>query len=73
MSYALSGVAITVAAAETYSTIYNIDIPEYIGPVLAVTVIGTAFGYGYVTRNKTVITHTSPPPHTTTKFNRQRN
>jgi nickel/cobalt transporter (NiCoT) family protein len=56
MSYALSGVALTVAAAETYSTIYNIDVPEYIGPVLAVTVIGTAFGYGYVTRNKTVIT-----------------
>jgi hypothetical protein len=49
MSYALSGVALTVAAAETYSTIYNVDMPEYIGPVLAVTVIGTAFGYGYVT------------------------
>jgi nickel/cobalt transporter (NiCoT) family protein len=51
MSYALSGVALTVAAAETYSTIYNVDIPEYIGPVLAVIVIGTAFGYGYITRN----------------------
>jgi nickel/cobalt transporter (NiCoT) family protein len=67
MSYALSGVALTVAAAEAYSTIYNVDIPEYIGPVLAVTVIGTAFGYGYVTRNKAVTTtihhnHNDIPP-----------
>ncbi|MGC1929309.1 MAG: hypothetical protein WA667_10075 [Candidatus Nitrosopolaris sp.] len=52
MSYALSGVALTVAAAEAYSTVYNVDIPEYVGPVLAVTVIGTAFGYGYLTRNR---------------------
>ena len=51
MSYALSGVALTVVFAKTYSTIYDIDLPEYIGPVLAVAVIGTGFGYSYITRN----------------------
>ena len=54
MSYALSGVALTIAAAETYSTIYNIVMPEYIGPVFAVTVIGTSFGYGLNTKYKRV-------------------
>jgi len=54
MSYALSGVALTVAAAETYSMIYNIEIPEYIGPVLPVTVISTSFGYGLITKDKRV-------------------
>ncbi len=54
MSYALSGVALIVAFAETYSTIYNVDLPEYIGPVLAVGVIGTGFGYSYITRNSEV-------------------
>jgi nickel/cobalt transporter (NiCoT) family protein len=67
MSYALSGVALTVAAAETYSTIYNIEIPEYIGPVLAVTVIGTSFGYGLITKDKRASAtnkydHHIPPP-----------
>src|SRR5581483_4407785 len=56
MSYALSGVALIVAFAETYSTLYNVDIPEYIGPVLAVGVIGTGFGYGYLTRKRRVET-----------------
>jgi nickel/cobalt transporter (NiCoT) family protein len=56
MSYALSIVALGVAAAETYSTVYNVDIPEWIGAVLAVTVIGTAFGYGYLTRHRRVDT-----------------
>lgn len=67
MSYALSGVALTVAAAETYSTIYNIEMPEYIGPVLAVTVIGTSFGYGLITKDRVTATNTYdhhhiPPP-----------
>jgi uncharacterized protein YbjQ (UPF0145 family) len=53
-------VALTVAIAETYSTIYNVDIPEYVGPVFAITVIGTAFGYGYITRNKSVVPQRSP-------------
>jgi len=54
MSYALSGVALIVALAKTYSTIYNIDMPEYVGPALAVTVISTAFGYSYLTKNNQV-------------------
>ena len=54
MSYALSGVAIIVAFAETYSTIYNVVLPKYIGPVLAGGVIGTGFGYIYITRNSQV-------------------
>jgi hypothetical protein len=28
--------------------------PEYVGPVLAVTVIGTAFGHVYLTKNNKV-------------------
>jgi len=65
MSYALSIVALGVAAAKTYSTVYNVDIPEWIGAVLAVTVIGTGFGYGYLTRHKRVdyITTTTTPTH----------
>jgi len=54
MSYALSIVALAVAAAKTCSTIFNVDIPEWIGAVLAVLVIGTAFGYGYLTRRRRV-------------------
>ena len=65
MSYALSIVALGVAAAKTYSTVYNVDIPEWIGAVLAVTVIGTAFGYGYLTRHRRVdtTTTTTTPTH----------
>jgi high-affinity nickel-transport protein len=64
MSYALSGVALIVALAKTYSTIYNVDMPEYVGPVLAVTVIGTAFGYVYLTKNNQVAaTSTSTETH----------
>jgi len=67
MSYALSIVALGVAAAETYSTVYNVDIPEWIGAILAVTVIGTAFGYGYLTRYRRVDTTTT----TTTTYHVQ--
>jgi high-affinity nickel-transport protein len=63
MSYALSIVALGVAAAETYSTVYNVDIPEWIGAVLAVSVIGTAFGYGYLTRRSRVDTTTTTTAH----------
>jgi nickel/cobalt transporter (NiCoT) family protein len=63
MSYALSIVALGVAAAETYSTVYNVDIPEWIGAVLAVSVIGTAFGYGYLTRRNRVDTTTTTTAH----------
>ena len=53
-------VALTVALAETYSTIYNVDMPEYVCPVLAVTVIGTAFGYAHLTNknNRVAVTPT---------------
>jgi uncharacterized membrane protein AbrB (regulator of aidB expression) len=63
MSYALSIVALGVAAAETYSTVYNVDIPEWIGAVLAVSVIGTAFGYGYLTRRSRVDNTTTTTAH----------
>jgi high-affinity nickel-transport protein len=63
MSYALSIVALGVAAAETYSTVYNVDIPEWIGALLAVSVIGTAFGYGYLTRRSRVDTTTTTTAH----------
>lgn len=66
MSYALSGVALIVAFAKTYSTIYNIDLPEYIGPVLAVAVIGTGFGYSYITRHSQAVNATTTTTTTTT-------
>ena len=66
MSYALSGVALIVAFAKTYSTIYNIDLPEYIGPVLAVAVIGTGFGYSYITRHSQAVNATTATTTTTT-------
>ena len=64
MSYALSGVALTIALAETLSTVYNFDIPEYIGPILAVSVIGTAFGYAYATRHRIEESTTTAATHT---------
>jgi nickel/cobalt transporter (NiCoT) family protein len=63
MSYGLSIVALGVAAAETYSTVYKVDIPEWIGAVLAVTVIGTAFGYGCLTRHRRVDTTATATHH----------
>jgi hypothetical protein len=59
----LSIVALGVAAAETYSTVYNVDIPEWIGAVFAVSVIGTAFRYGYLTRHRRVDTITLTHHH----------
>jgi high-affinity nickel-transport protein len=53
MAYALSGLALTIAAMESYSVISNSDIlPPLIGPVLAVIIISAAFGYGFATRNR---------------------
>lgn len=63
MSYALSGVALTIALAETLSTVYNFDIPEWIGPILAVSVIGTALGYAFLTRHRRVATTTTTTAH----------
>ena len=52
MAYALSGLALIIAAMDSYSVITNSDIlPPLTGPVLAVIIIAGAFGYGFVTRN----------------------
>ncbi len=53
MSYALSGVALTIAAFESYAIITNAEIvPPLTGPVLAIIIIAGAFGYAFATRNK---------------------
>jgi nickel/cobalt transporter (NiCoT) family protein len=53
MSYALSGAAMTVAALASYEIITGAKIlPEMTGPVLALVIIGSSFGYGFVTRNR---------------------
>jgi len=53
MAYALSGLAMTIAAIESYSVISNSDIlPPLTGPILAVIIISLAFGYAFATRNK---------------------
>jgi high-affinity nickel-transport protein len=53
MAYSLSGVALVIAALESYSVISNSDILSPLtGPILAVVIISFAFGYAFVTRNK---------------------
>lgn len=53
MAYGLSGVALFVAAFESYSTVSGIDIlPTWAGPVLACSIIATSFGYAFATRKK---------------------
>ena len=55
--------ALTIAAFESYSVITNVDmLPPLTGPVLAVTIIGAAFGYGFVVRNKIVGNTIKPSP-----------
>ncbi len=62
MSYALSGAALTIAAFESYSVIKNVNIlPPLTGPVLAVTIIGAAFGYGFVINNRNKISRNTSP------------
>lgn len=56
MAYALSGAAVTIASLESYETITSKNIlPEWAGPVLAVTIIIGSFGYAFVTRKKTSV------------------
>jgi high-affinity nickel-transport protein len=51
LSYALSGVALSVAAMVSYSILAGTEmIPEWLGPALAVGIIATSFGYSYVTK-----------------------
>ena len=57
MAYALSGLALTIAAMESYSVITKTNIlPPLTGPVLAVIIISGSFGYSFVTRNRAVQT-----------------
>lgn len=57
MAYALSGAAVSVAALESYGTVTKTDIlPEWAGPVLAVSIVSISFGYAFMTR-KNRITH----------------
>ncbi|HET7149074.1 MAG TPA: hypothetical protein VFI73_11300 [Candidatus Nitrosopolaris sp.] len=52
MAYALSGLALTIAAMESYSVITKTNILSPLtGPVLAVIIISGAFGYSLMTRN----------------------
>lgn len=64
MAYALSGVALIVAAIESYSVMTNSNVlPPLTGPILAVVIISFAFGYAFVTRNRggrMVIDHHHP-------------
>ncbi len=53
MAYALSGLAIMVALFGSYSTITGMNIlPEWAGPVLAVSIIAISFGYAFTTRKQ---------------------
>jgi nickel/cobalt transporter (NiCoT) family protein len=64
MSYALSGAAITVAAAASYEVITGSEVlPQLTGTVLAVVIIGISFGYGFITKKKTHVLQTSNPKH----------
>lgn len=69
MAYALSGVALTIAAIESYSVMTKSNIlPPLTGPILAVVIISFGFGYAFVTRNRgsrIVIDHHHPHPHDT--------
>jgi nickel/cobalt transporter (NiCoT) family protein len=53
LSYALSGVALSIAVVVSYSILAGADIiPEWLGPTLAVGIIASSFGYGYATRKR---------------------
>jgi nickel/cobalt transporter (NiCoT) family protein len=53
MSYALSGAAMIVASVASYDILTKSTVlPEFTGPVLAVAIVSTSFGYAFATRNK---------------------
>ena len=55
-----------VASFESYSTITGTNVlPEWAGPVLAVSIIAICFGYGFATRKKQSVHH----EHDTTALN----
>jgi high-affinity nickel-transport protein len=70
MAYALSAAAVAVASLESYGTVTKTDIlPEWAGPVLAVTIISVSFVYAFITRKKrSVDSH-----HHITKENKENN
>jgi nickel/cobalt transporter (NiCoT) family protein len=56
MIYALSTVALTVAAVTSYETITSSEIlPDLTGPVLAITIILVSFGSAYLTRKRQLV------------------
>lgn len=58
LSYALSSVAIVIAALFSYATITHSDIvPVWVGPSMAGGIIAVAFGYGFATRKKRTLQH----------------
>ena len=62
LSYALSGVALTIATFESDAVITNVKIvPPLTGPVLAIIIIAGAFGYDFATRNRRVVDQSISP------------
>ncbi len=58
MAYALSGLAIMVASFESYSTITSTNVlPEWIGPILAISIITISFGYVFATKKRQRLHH----------------
>lgn len=56
MTYALSAVALTVAAVTSFETITGSEIvPDMTSPILAITVILVSFGSAYITRKRQVV------------------
>jgi len=56
MIYALSAVALTIAAVTSYETISSSEIlPDLTGPVLAITIILVSFGSAYITRKRQLV------------------
>jgi high-affinity nickel-transport protein len=56
MSYGLSAVAISVAIVASIETVTNAYIiPEWTGPILAVAVVSTSFGYAFLSKTKRIM------------------
>ncbi len=55
ISYALSGTALLIAFVTSYETLTRSEIlPKFTGPVLAVVIISTSFGYLFATRKNRI-------------------
>ena len=70
LSYALSGVALTIATFESFAAITNQKfaaitnqniVPLLTGPVLAIIIIAGVFGYIFVTRKTRILDQTLSP------------